>query len=253
MKLMASCLILGALAFSQGPHIVNVPCCNFVDSVSGTNVTTVPVGTTVQWVLSGVITHTMTSGTGPTDPASGVLFNGTVDTTTTTFSFTFTTPGTIPYYCIPHFNFGMTGTVNVTVPASATPSGNGCVGSSGAPLTLSAVGLPVIGSPTFAVNISGGPSNGLSLWFAAIGLQNPPIFLNGNCTLQIDFVTFNLFLTAGITPVPIPLSSTGTGTLPFPVPTNFAPGTRLDLQAACQDSIPGGFITSNAMTLIFGV
>lgn len=70
----------------------------------------VEVGTTVTWTNGSSVTHTVTSGTnGQSDGKfdSGELSPG------ETFSYTFTEVGSYPYFCIPHVNFGMTGTVNV--------------------------------------------------------------------------------------------------------------------------------------------
>ena len=71
---------------------------------------TVPVGTRVTWMLvSGG--HSTTSETGLWD--SGVLTQG-------SFSHTFTQPGTYGFYCIPHRDRGMVGTI--TVAGAQTPS-----------------------------------------------------------------------------------------------------------------------------------
>jgi len=47
-----------------------------------------------------------------------VLFNGNLSIATPTFSFVFNTPGVYPYFCSPHFTFGMVGTVTVNQPTS---------------------------------------------------------------------------------------------------------------------------------------
>ncbi len=64
---------------------------------------TVSVGTKVTWVNKESVTHTVTSNNALFD--SGDMGNS------ETFSFTFSTAGTIPYHCIYHA--GMTGTVIV--------------------------------------------------------------------------------------------------------------------------------------------
>ena len=94
----------------------------FVDSVSGSSETLVPTGATVQWVHAGGL-HTVTSGTGSADPSSGALFNAQLTPASPTFSFTFNTPGTVPYYCAPHEAFGMTGTVTVIETRAGLSSG----------------------------------------------------------------------------------------------------------------------------------
>jgi plastocyanin len=108
---------------------------SFVFSPDTVNINT---GDTVTWTfMTGG--HSTTSGTscayngpGPNTWNSGILNSG------ATFDFTFNTPGTFPYFCIPHCTFGMVGTVNVsgaapTINISVTPAsvsfGNVNVGS----------------------------------------------------------------------------------------------------------------------------
>jgi plastocyanin len=68
----------------------------------------VPAGSTVTWTNVGMASHTVTSDSGaPVAFDSGALGDG------GTFSFTFTSPGTVNYYCIPHQSLGMVGTVFV--------------------------------------------------------------------------------------------------------------------------------------------
>lgn len=70
---------------------------------------TVSVGTTVTWTNKDNVVHSVTSGTpGAPDGIfdSGSMANG------TTFSYTFNTAGTHPYYCVPHSST-MTGQVIV--------------------------------------------------------------------------------------------------------------------------------------------
>jgi len=71
---------------------------------------TVQAGTTVTWDNTSLSTHTVTAEGGAFDSGSDPakwLQSG------QTFSFTFTTPGTYSYYCLPHQQIGMVGTVVV--------------------------------------------------------------------------------------------------------------------------------------------
>ena len=107
-------LLLASASWAQ-VHTVPQVGLTFVDSLSGTNVTTVATGTTVEWQW-GTGNHTVTSGTGSTDPQSGLLFDAPLTSTNQTFSYTFTIAGTYPYYCVPHEPQGHNGTVIVTGP-----------------------------------------------------------------------------------------------------------------------------------------
>lgn len=90
-------------------------------SASGTSFSpaniTIEAGDAVKWSSTG--THTVTSGTGSSAPNVGVLFDQSLPSGQT-FTFTFTTPGTYPYFCRPHEGLGMKGTVTVTERTSKT-------------------------------------------------------------------------------------------------------------------------------------
>lgn len=79
---------------------------------------TVEVGDTVNWVWTAGI-HDVFSGTGPTDPQAGSLFNSLLSVSVPSFSFVFSIPGDVPYFCSPHFLLGMTGVVHVNLPTAA--------------------------------------------------------------------------------------------------------------------------------------
>jgi plastocyanin len=74
-------------------------------------------GDTVRWVASG--THTVTSGTGSSDPSAGALFDHPLSSGQS-YSFVFTSPGTFHYFCVPHEQSGMKGTVTVTLVKAQT-------------------------------------------------------------------------------------------------------------------------------------
>jgi len=75
---------------------------------------TVQTGDTVRWTW-GNSGHSVTSGSGC---ASNGLFDSGVRNTGFVFTFTFNTPGTFPYFCIPHCSIGMVGSVTVSAPPS---------------------------------------------------------------------------------------------------------------------------------------
>jgi plastocyanin len=93
---------------------------------------TVEPGTTVTWVQSGNNPHTTTSYDGLWD--SGMIEGGSGGT----FSFTFEEPGTYDYFCIPHEDLGMIGSVTVTggtATASPTATGTALPSTGGPPVS----------------------------------------------------------------------------------------------------------------------
>lgn len=82
----------------------------FVDRVSGSNTTTIPVGTTVQWVWQSGF-HSTTSGTCTTTCTPDGIWDSGVGSGMT-FERTFTQAGTFPYFCLSHGAM-MQGTVTV--------------------------------------------------------------------------------------------------------------------------------------------
>ena len=84
----------------------------FMDGVSNTNTTTINAGDMVTWtVASGSAAHTITSGSNCTSDGK---FDSGNKKAGETFSFTFNTVGTYPYFCSYHCSMGMVGTVVVT-------------------------------------------------------------------------------------------------------------------------------------------
>lgn len=68
---------------------------------------TIPVGTTVRWRNEQAIFHTITPD------GHSEWTRATVSNVGDTFEHTFNTAGTFPYFCEPHLNQGMTGTITV--------------------------------------------------------------------------------------------------------------------------------------------
>ncbi len=90
------------------------------DGSTATQVDTarIAVGQTVQWNwVNGF--HTVTSGVDGLDPNAGLLFDQPIDSADLTFSYTFTSAGTYPYFCANHWSIGMKGVVIVS---NATPT-----------------------------------------------------------------------------------------------------------------------------------
>lgn len=97
--------MLVALPFAGAQETVTVSMeDNFFDQAD----ITVEQGTTVTWVQNGENPHTTTSYDGLWD--SGMMAGGSGATS----SYTFDEPGTYEYFCAPHEEMGMVGTVTVT-------------------------------------------------------------------------------------------------------------------------------------------
>ncbi|HKZ50921.1 MAG TPA: plastocyanin/azurin family copper-binding protein [Dehalococcoidia bacterium] len=128
--LIAALALLGA--FLDGPGgaraVQQVQAISIGDNFFAPANVTVPVGTTVRWTHNGSLPHTVTSETGVFDSGTTsdkYLRSG------ATFQFTFTQPGSYPYYCFLHRALGMVGTITVaqvtptpgaTTPPAATPT-----------------------------------------------------------------------------------------------------------------------------------
>lgn len=220
MKQLAFLLAIAALAcpgLAQN-HVVSQVNLLYVDSVSLTSVTTVTLGTTIEWTWS-TGNHSVTSGTGSSDPASGNLFDACLDALSTTFTWTPPTTGTFPYYCIPHEAMGHNGTIIVVPP----------------PPTLPGTGEDV--QQATAVNSPGGAINplttggGFDMKSASAGDAIMVQVTSPGGTLDFTPITIvaQLFTTGAPTPVgPLPgLHITTTGAVlllnPFTPPLGLAP------------------------------
>ena len=107
-------LAFAPAAWAQGQEEVTV---RMEDNFFAPANITVEPGTTVTWVQSGDNPHTTTSYDGLWD--SGMIEGGSGGT----FSFTFEESGTYDYFCIPHEDLGMVGSVTVTGgTATASPT-----------------------------------------------------------------------------------------------------------------------------------
>jgi plastocyanin len=127
--------LLGTLMFAPSAWAQEEVTVNMEDNFFDPAQITVEPGTTVTWVQSGDNTHTTTSYDGLWD--SGPLPGGSDES----FSFTFDDPGTYDYYCIPHEDLGMVGTVTVsgamaTPTPTATPTATALAKTGGAPTAL---------------------------------------------------------------------------------------------------------------------
>jgi plastocyanin len=104
LSLMTMVLIVPTAGAQQGQNVTVMMEDNYFEAAN----ITVPAGSTVTWVQNGNNPHTTTSYDGLWD--SGIIQGGSGGS----FSFTFNEPGTYEYFCMPHENQGMVGTVTVT-------------------------------------------------------------------------------------------------------------------------------------------
>ena len=73
---------------------------------------TITAGDSITWRFEGSNRHTVTEGVSP----SGSHLFDSVEMSSGTFGYRFNTAGTIPYFCRPHFDVDMKGTVTVQTP-----------------------------------------------------------------------------------------------------------------------------------------
>jgi len=108
------------------------------DNNPGTQVDTVKINTgeAVEWDWNDG-THTVTNGTGASDPTAGTLFDAPSTSADPLFVVTFDNAGTFPYFCRFHEFFNMKGVVVVNSTTGVTP----------APGTGSAIGFTRAPSP----------------------------------------------------------------------------------------------------------
>ncbi len=129
LSLMTMVLIVPTAGAQQGQNVTVMMEDNFFEAAN----ITVPAGSTVTWVQNGNNPHTTTSYDGLWD--SGIIEGGSGGT----FSFTFEEPGTYDYFCIPHEDLGMVGSVTV-IGATASPTAT-------ATASPTATALPDTGGP----------------------------------------------------------------------------------------------------------
>jgi plastocyanin len=108
-------VLMPVLAAAQVTHTVNQVGTSFSPSQL-----TIEVGDTVRWVWS-VGFHTVTSGTGASDPGVGALFDTPLNSTAPQFEFQFTEAGTVDYFCRPHEIVDMKGTIVVEDVSTSSP------------------------------------------------------------------------------------------------------------------------------------
>jgi plastocyanin len=113
MKSLYTLLAVFPLYFSSFATTWNVSVANFTFSPSTVNAI---VGDVIKfnWVSGS---HTTTCGAvlpGTSLPAGATGWDADINTSNKTFSYTVTTVGTYFYGCTPHFDFGMTGTIQVS-------------------------------------------------------------------------------------------------------------------------------------------
>lgn len=137
LSLVAS-LVFAPAAWAQGEEVTVSMGDNFFEPAE----VTVEPGTTVTWVQEGENPHTSTSYDGLWD--SGMIAGSSGES----FSFTFEEPGTYEYFCAPHEQLGMVGTVTVSGGGGGAAAEMPDTGGPALPLILAgalALGLGLVG------------------------------------------------------------------------------------------------------------
>lgn len=223
---------------AQTTHLVNVADFSF----SPANIT-IDVGDTVRWVwVSG--DHTVTEGLGPF-PAGGEAFNEPVTTSTGNYELTFGTQflfdnpradNLYEYYCIPHFAFGMKGSVKVTSPW--VDLGFALAGTNGEPQLIGTGTLAAGTNATLELsNAAPSATVGLFVSFASTAVP----FKGGTlCTIPLASLTI------------FPIGPSGSVVLPTVVPAGIPMGAEVFWQYGVQDAgAVAGVALSNCVQSIF--
>jgi plastocyanin len=91
------------------------------NSLTQIDTSRIQVGDAILFKYGSGIGHTVVSGTGSTDPNAGLLINMPLGNITQNFTFTFTSPGVVPFFCLLHESFNMKGVVIVSSPLGVVP------------------------------------------------------------------------------------------------------------------------------------
>jgi plastocyanin len=271
--------IVAAAALLCLGHAISSIAATAVVSVGGSGLVFTPATTNIAvndrviWIWGGPanIPHSTTSGTVVITPTStnaipDGLWDSSVVAGAHSFSNTFVSAGSFPYYCQNHANKGMTGTINVLAPnvppsVTVTNPANGAVFSAPADVTIQAsasdtdgtvtnvrffAGTTVLANETaapFAVvtnNLAAG-----SYTFSAVATDNGGLTATNAVTISV------------VTPVPLALgASTPLSATSFQF--NYAANVGLryviqeasDLTTANWTSISTNTATSNPMTFV---
>lgn len=169
------------------------------------------VGDTVTWTNNSGVFHTTTSGTNCNGDG---IWNGSLSGSGGTFSRTFDTPGTFPYFCVPHCSAGMTGTIVVNAVAIPAPVGaqfailqpiaEPVIGSSFATSSPIGLGQFAVGGATLDLTIGLGRYSApvdLYLAISASTIPNTIIFLLPDLSLvSLTFDQVVQAFTTGVLP-----------------------------------------------------
>lgn len=191
-------LTLGALVLSGAAESAEV-IVNIKDFAFDKQSITITEGDTVTWANADGVSHTTTSGTNckaDNQWNSGLLSQG------ASFSHTFTTEGTYPYFCAPHCSGGMTGTV--TVKKATVEDARITRGLAIAPVKLNMKGVDpdLVGLGSYLVNAPGSCADCHSCPTYAEGgnpFKGEPMHLQTDSYLA-GGVAFGPFLSRNLTP-----------------------------------------------------
>ena len=81
----------------------------------------ISVGDAILFKYGAGVFHSVVNGTGSLDPNKGTLFNQALTSPSQNFSYTFTTAGHVPFFCVQHEGFNMRGMVIVSPPLGVGP------------------------------------------------------------------------------------------------------------------------------------
>jgi hypothetical protein len=131
--------------------------------------------------------------------------------------------------------------------------GTGCNSSSGAPLALSGLGLPRLGT-TFQMQLQGAPDGAASFLFYSVGLEPNPISIGNGCSILLDLASAQFFAGLGLSPYGPAIVTGGIANHSVPLPFQaLLAGVRFEYQAFVLDPAPTTVRSSNVLRARLGL
>ncbi|MBK9387645.1 MAG: DNRLRE domain-containing protein [Planctomycetes bacterium] len=131
--------------------------------------------------------------------------------------------------------------------------GAGCSSSGSAPLVLSGLGLPRLGT-SFQAQLQGAPNGAPSFLFYSVGLETTPISIGNGCSILLDLASSQFFAGIGLSPYGPAFVTGGVANHSVALPFHaLLAGVRFEYQAFVLDPSPTTVRSSNVLRARLGL